>query len=88
MKVTVGRFRFGRTRLGDQYKDGTPANTRTWVFPVKLQQASWIACNQYFTSSEKYTGGDFVFFRDDFGDWTYRGTDAKTTNVTYPSCPL
>jgi hypothetical protein len=87
LRVTVSGLRFGTPHIGDSLHDGTPANTRTMVYPVAAN-ASFIACNPSFVYRYDYTGGKFGFFRDEYGNWAFKGLDAGETNRHLPSCPL
>jgi hypothetical protein len=87
LKVTVTGIRFGTPHIGDSLHDGTPANTRTMVYPVAAN-ATVIACNAYFAYRYSYSGGRFGFFQDEFGRWAFKGLDASSTNEKLASCPL
>ncbi len=87
LKITVSKPRFAKPRIGT-WRDGVPKGVRTWVFPVKIAKATWTTCNEHWTYRNTYTGGKFVVFRDEFGDWVLRGIDAKTTSETLEACPL
>jgi hypothetical protein len=88
LKVTVGAVRFGTPHIGSAYLDGTPANTRTLVFPVATASATVTFCNASSAHRYEYTGGRFGFFRDEFGDWTFKGTEKTNKYVKLASCPL
>jgi hypothetical protein len=87
IKVTLSGIRYGTPHIGDPLHDGTPANTRTWVFPVAAN-ATVVMCNAYYAYRYNYTGGVFGFFRDQVGRWTFKGLDKSTTNSKLASCPL
>ena len=58
-------------RVGDSWTDGVPANLRTNVHAVKVA----VDVTRTFTDgSSKQESKDqtYVFFKDAFGDWTYR----------------
>lgn len=58
-------------RKGDARIDGTPANREVQVTPVRVQvQLITDLKNNDSRTEEKRQ--DFVFFRDEFGEWTYR----------------
>ena len=88
LKVVVSKPQYGRPHIGDWYQDGTPANVRTWVFPVRIKHSSWIACNDMYASQGVYTGGEYGLFRDEFGDWTYRGVTDSSEIQPLDACPL
>ena len=59
------------SRTGDSWTDGVPANSRTNVHAVKVA----VDVTRTFTNgSTKQESKDqtYVFFKDEFGDWTYR----------------
>jgi len=58
-------------RLGNYLTDGVPANSQTLVFPVKVAVD---ITKRYTDGSTAQDSKDqsYVFFRDEFGDWTYR----------------
>jgi hypothetical protein len=63
----------GTPRVGDQWTDGTPANKKTTVIPCKV---IWTRVTTYTgtkteVSKERFTG-EYVFFRDDFNEWTFK----------------
>jgi hypothetical protein len=88
VKVTVGGVRFGTPHIGDAYVDGTPPNTKTLVFPIATAGATYISCNADYAYRAEYSAGRFGFFRDEFGDWTFKGTENRTKFVKLASCPL
>lgn len=58
-------------RQGDYLTDGVPADRPTSVFPVKVE----VHITKQFTdgsTSEDHKHQSYVFFQDEFGDWTYR----------------
>ncbi len=58
-------------RLGNYRTDGTPANRPTMVYPVKVQ----VLIQRHFTDGsmrEESKDQTYNFFKDEFGDWTYR----------------
>ena len=58
-------------RKGNYLTDGVPANKDTTVYPVKVS----VQIQRKFTDgSTKQEEKDqtYVFFKDEFGDWTYR----------------
>jgi hypothetical protein len=59
------------SRLGDSWTDGVPANLRTNVHGVKVV----VDVTRNFTdgtSKQETKDQTYVFFKDEFGDWTYR----------------
>jgi len=58
-------------RKGDYRTDGVPANKETMVYPVKVQVE---ILAKYRDGSTRQDAKDqmYVFFKDEFGDWTYR----------------
>jgi hypothetical protein len=58
-------------RQGNYLTDGVPANSDTTVYPVKVQ----VEITRTFTdgtSKQEKKDQSYVFFQDEFGDWTYR----------------
>ena len=88
LKVTIGSVRYGSPHIGSAYMDGTPANTKTLVFPVAIATATVTFCNASSAHRYTYTGGRFGFFRDEFGDWTSKGTEKTNKLTDLASCPL
>jgi hypothetical protein len=87
-KVTLGSVRSGAPHIGDAYYDGTPSNTQTMVFPVATSGATYISCNAGYAYRAEYSAGKFGFFRDEFGTWTFKGTENRAKFVKLASCPL
>ena len=59
------------SRVGDSWTDGVPANLRTNVHAVKVV----VDVTRTFTdgtSKQETKDQTYVFFKDEFGDWTYR----------------
>lgn len=72
--VTVSNIRFGTARIGDPYKDGTPANKEVTVYPVKLSVTTTNKNKESGAVINATTEPDVTtsFFRDDFGEWTFK----------------
>ncbi len=68
---TYASFKYGTPRKGNYRTDGTPANTDTTVYPVRLE----VEITRTFTDgtvkkeTKKQT---YNFFKDGFSEWTYR----------------
>ena len=58
-------------RKGDYLTDGIPANTDTNVFPVKVV-VEVVRTFTDGTSKQEVKNQSYVFFKDEFEDWTYR----------------
>ena len=58
-------------REGNYLTDGVPANTHTLIHPVKVAVD---ITKLYTDGSTAHDAKDqsYVFFQDEFGDWTYR----------------
>ncbi len=64
-------FKIATPREGNFRTDGTPANKKTMVYPVKLE----VVITREFTDGvtrEETKKQSYNFFKDEFGDWTYR----------------
>jgi hypothetical protein len=64
-------FKIAAPREGNFRTDGTPANKKTMIFPVKLE----VIVTREFTDGvtrEETKKQSYNFFKDEFGDWTYR----------------
>jgi hypothetical protein len=64
-------FQFGAPRVGTHRADGTPPNTKTIVYPVRVQ---FVRTTSYPTLNEKKVElikGEYVFFKDEFGAWIF-----------------
>jgi hypothetical protein len=83
VKVTFNSIKRAKARVGSAELDGTPANKKTWVFPVK---AKYFCDYQYkdptvtpgFKASDRRVNATYSFFRDEFGTWVEKnhgGTD-------------
>ena len=58
-------------REGNYLTDGVPPNTQTSVFPVKVA-VEVVRTFTDGTSKSETKDQTYVFFKDEFGDWTYR----------------
>jgi hypothetical protein len=72
-ELTVDSVQCGTPRQGDYRTDGTPANTKTQVIPSKV---IWTRVTTYTAGDahvlkEQFTG-EYVFFLDEFGEWTFK----------------
>lgn len=64
-------FKIAAPREGNFRTDGTPAGKKTMVYPVKLE----VVITREFTDGvtrEETKKQSYNFFKDEFGDWTYR----------------
>lgn len=64
-------FKVAAPREGNSRTDGTPANRKTMVYPVKVQ----VVITREFSDGvtrEESKNQTYNFFQDEFGDWTYR----------------
>jgi hypothetical protein len=82
----------GKARLGTHRADGVPPNTKTYVFPIKVKGV-YVKCYSSDGSAVRQTiKGDYVFFKDEFGSWTFRIRDENRSpepgSDRIPSCPL
>jgi hypothetical protein len=64
LKIAAGR-------QGNYLTDGVPANKETVVYPVKVQVQILRKFTDGSTAQEE-KNQTYVFFKDEFGDWTYR----------------
>jgi hypothetical protein len=76
VKVTFKSIKRGKRRLGNYATDGTPANRKTWVFPIR---AKYFCDYKYIDNStpslkapDTRISGDYSFFRDEFGSWVQK----------------
>ena len=58
-------------RKGEFRTDGVPANKDTMVFAVKVN-VEVVRTYKDGTSKQEEKNQTYVFFKDEFGDWTYR----------------
>ena len=81
-QLSVDSVQRGDPRVGDQWADGTPANKTTTVYPCKV---IWTRITSYSTDKsvvkERFTG-EYVFFRDEFGAWTFRGKQQSSERIS------
>jgi hypothetical protein len=82
--VTFNSMKRGKARIGSAALDGTPANRKTWVFPIR---AKYFCDYRYtnnstpeFKANDLRIKGDYSFFRDEFGTWVQKnhGHDVQT----------
>ncbi len=64
-------MRFAKSRKGEYRTDGVPANSNTTVFPAS------VTCEQVVeyadgTTKAEVKSQNFIFFKDEFGEWTFR----------------
>lgn len=77
-RVAWKQIQFGKPRLGTYLSDGVPPNSRTMVYPVRARivhtrlhtRDNWQTV--FWRVVTVYTA-EYVFFRNEFGAWTYRG---------------
>jgi hypothetical protein len=70
--IKWGPIQYGASRLGDYWADGVPANTKTTVYPVR---ATLTRTTHYTTDNSTvraHIRADLVFFKDEYGTWTFR----------------
>jgi hypothetical protein len=79
------------SRKGNHWADGTPANKKTYVFPIKAKGV-YVKCYSDGSAERQTIRGNYVFFRDEFGDWTFRikaeDRSPQPGSDRIPSCPL
>jgi hypothetical protein len=64
-------LKIGQPRQGNFRTDGVPANSKTMVYPVKVS----VTITKLYTdgsTKQEDKNQSYVFFKDEFGDWTYR----------------
>jgi hypothetical protein len=79
----------GEPRLGRYRADGTPPNTRTTVFPIKAS-SRYTVCEPDGGVRQDRIVAKYVFFRDEFRDWTFRIKDEDRKIGANPpaNCPF
>jgi hypothetical protein len=84
VKVTFKSIKRAKARVGSYLTDGTPANRKTYVFPIRADYF----CDYKYTNGigttkaqDKHIKGDYSFFRDEFGKWTQRNHGHDVQNV-------
>ena len=81
----------GTPRKGSYRHDGTPPGKTTIVFPTKVSMVYWV-CYQDGSVRRDDIVDKSVFWKDDFGEWTFRLQDQKRTqppaNKFNGPCPL
>lgn len=84
VEVRMKKPNIAKPRVGKSWLDGTPANRRTWVFPVRASYfcdyTATAAANPGWEPDDKRIKSDYIFFRDELGSWThrYKGQTEKT----------
>ena len=90
-RYTVSKVVRAHSRLGNHWADGTPANKKTYVFPIKVKGV-YVKCYSDGSAVRQTIKGDYVFFKDEFGSWTFRIRDESRNpqpgSDSIPSCPL
>jgi hypothetical protein len=83
VKATFKSIRRGARRLGRSWRDGTPANRRTYVFPVRaVYDCDYTNITPSpLAPADLHVEGDYLFFRDEFGTWTHRNSRHKVTRT-------
>lgn len=64
-------MKYGKPRKGEYRTDGVPANSDTTVFPVSVTREQVVEYADGTTKAE-VKSQSFVFFKDEFGEWTFR----------------
>lgn len=90
--LTWKRIQFGKPRPGTYWADGVPPNSKTIVYPVRARFLKTIRQTRdnwktVFWRTVWVYEGEYVFFKNEFGSWTYRSgrVDSKlTVNVYNP----
>lgn len=85
----VGQPKYGKSRRGRYWADGTPPNTNTTVFPVQVR-SRYTVCYTDGTVRQDQIRAKYVFFRDEFGDWTFRiKSEDRPIGKSVPGrCPI
>jgi hypothetical protein len=68
---TYKTLKYGQPRKGEYRTDGVPANSNTTVYPVKVEVEILKTYTDGTTKTES-KNQSYVFFKDEFGDWTFR----------------
>jgi hypothetical protein len=82
--VAWNTVKIGKRRVGHYLTDGVPANKKTYVFPIKADYLCDFTYTNNVTSykaADKHITGQYVFFRDEFGDWTQRNKNHQVETV-------
>ena len=81
--------RYGAPRRGTYLADGVPPNRRTIVFPV-LARSRYTVCDPDGTFKSDAITAKYVFFRDEFRQWTFRikDEDRKIGGDQPAPCPI
>ena len=82
----------GTPRLGTYWADGTPPNTKTTVFPLKVTAVYW-KCYSSGDVRKQTIVGEYVFFQNDYREWTFRIKDERRTPTpgsdrVHAACPI
>ena len=81
--VTVTSIKRGKPRLGRYRADGVDPNTKTWVFPTKaVYFCDYTKIDGSYVATDLAVTGEYVFFRNSFREWTFRGTNHNAKRVT------
>lgn len=69
--LTLDSMTVAAPRLGDHWADGVPVNTTTTVYPIKATLTRIVAYSTDNTTRHETIDGQYVFFKDEFGAWTF-----------------
>lgn len=85
----VAKPKRAEPRLGKYWADGTPPNTKTTVFPIQVR-SRYTRCDPDGGVSKDKINAKYVFFRDEFRDWTFRIKDEdRQIGASAPgTCPF
>ena len=75
-------IKWGEPYEGTYRSDGVPPNTKTMVYPVKAEIIQ--TCTRTTAENEKRLDrivGTYGFFKDSFGDWTFRIKDQQMDQI-------
>jgi hypothetical protein len=73
--VTVQSLKRAKPRHGRYFYDGVSPNKKTWVFNVRAAyfcDYENLDPGVTFKPSDLKISGDYIFFRDEFGKWTFK----------------
>ena len=81
-EIQITDLTYGTPHEGDHRADGVPANSKTTVFPVKAVMVVTRTLNSGDHSIKRQRiSVKSGFFRDSFGDWTYRTYEEKREDL-------
>ena len=79
--VTWKTLKNGTPHEGTYWADGVPPKTHTMVYPVKAEYVIHRVYNSDGSKDAQSIVGQYGFFKDEFGEWTFRSQKHEGTRT-------